>query len=51
MKVIFIVQGEGRGHLTQAIAMERLLTNNGYHVTEVLVGKSLSKRLPGIFHT
>ena len=37
MKVIFIVQGEGRGHLTQAIAMERLLTNNGYHVTEVLV--------------
>mgnify|MGYP000753780862 FL=1 len=49
MKVIFIVQGEGRGHLTQAIAMERLLTNNGYHVTEVLVGKSLSKRLPGFF--
>lgn len=40
MKVIFIVQGEGRGHLTQAIAMERLLTNNGYHVTEVLVGKA-----------
>jgi len=29
--------------------MERLLTNNGYHVTEVLVGKSLSKRLPGFF--
>ena len=49
MKVIFIVQGEGRGHLTQAIAMERLLTKNGYHVTEVLVGKSLSKRLPGFF--
>lgn len=49
MKVLFIVQGEGRGHLTQAIAMERLLTRHGYHVTEVLVGKSLSKRLPGFF--
>ena len=23
MKILFIVQGEGRGHLTQAISMER----------------------------
>ncbi|WP_300728033.1 glycosyltransferase family protein [uncultured Bacteroides sp.] len=49
MKILFIVQGEGRGHLTQAISMERLLTANGHTVVEVLVGKSASKRLPGFF--
>jgi uncharacterized protein (TIGR00661 family) len=50
MKVLFIVQGEGRGHLTQAIAMEDLLRRNGYEVVEVLVGKSNSRRLPGFFN-
>ena len=49
MKVLFIVQGEGRGHLTQAIAMEKILTKNGYEVVEILVGKSESRRLPGFF--
>ena len=47
MKILFIVQGEGRGHLTQAISMERLLRSNGHEVVEVLVGKSESRRLPG----
>ena len=50
MKVLFIVQGEGRGHLTQAIAMERLLRRNGHEVVEVLVGKSNSRHLPGFFN-
>lgn len=49
MKVIFIVQGEGRGHLTQAIAMEKILRRNGYEVVEVLVGKSETRRIPGFF--
>lgn len=49
MKIMFIVQGEGRGHLTQAITMEKLLRNNGHEVVEVLVGKSESRRLPGFF--
>lgn len=49
MKVLFIVQGEGRGHLTQAIAMEKILTKNGHEVVEVLVGKSEQRRLPGFF--
>lgn len=39
MKILFIVQGEGRGHLTQAISLERLLTRSGHEVVEVLVGK------------
>lgn len=50
MKVFFIVQGEGRGHLTQAITMEELLRSNGHEVVEVLVGKSNSRRLPGFFN-
>lgn len=50
MKVLFIVQGEGRGHLTQAISMEELLRRNGHEVVEVLVGKSNSRHLPGFFN-
>lgn len=50
MKILFIVQGEGRGHLTQAITMEELLRRNGHEVVEVLVGKSDSRRLPGFFN-
>lgn len=49
MKVLFVVQGEGRGHLTQAISMERLLRSAGHEVVEVLVGKRAKKRLPGFF--
>ena len=30
MKVLFIVQGEGRGHLTQAFSMEEILRRNGH---------------------
>ena len=49
MKYVFIVQGEGRGHLTQAISMERLLRENGHEVAAVLVGKSPARKLPSFF--
>lgn len=49
MKFLFIVQGEGRGHLTQAITLEKALIRSGHEVVEVLVGKSESRRLPGFF--
>lgn len=49
MKYVFIVQGEGRGHLTQAISMERLLRENGHEVAAVLVGKSPARKLPAFF--
>ena len=29
MKFLFIVQGEGRGHFTQAITLEDMLLRNG----------------------
>ena len=41
MRYVFIVQGEGRGHLTQAISMERLLRESGHEVAAVLVGTRL----------
>ena len=34
MKFLFIVQGEGRGHLTQAITLEEILRRNGHEVVE-----------------
>ena len=49
MKFLFVVQGEGRGHLTQAIALHDMLTRNGHQVVGVLVGKSDFRELPGFF--
>jgi len=49
MRYAFIVQGEGRGHLTQAMSMERLLRENGHEVVSILVGKSPARKMPAFF--
>lgn len=49
MKFLFIVQGEGRGHLTQALTLEERLRSEGHEVVEVLVGKSRCRSLPQFF--
>lgn len=49
MKYMFIVQGEGRGHLTQAIALAGLLRRAGHEVVEALVGKNANRTLPAFF--
>lgn len=49
MKILFIIQGEGRGHLTQALSLRQKLTAEGYEVVGVLVGKSPARRLPDFF--
>lgn len=49
MRFIFIVQGEGRGHLTQALTLEEQLLSRGHEVAEVLVGKSKHRKLPDFF--
>lgn len=49
MKYLFIVQGEGRGHLTQAITLERMLMGHGHEVVGILVGKSKTRQLPDFF--
>lgn len=49
MKVLFIIQGEGRGHLTQALSFRQKMEEEGYEVVGVLVGKSSSRQLPAFF--
>ena len=49
MRFLFIVQGEGRGHLTQALALRDILTENGHEVVAVLVGESNRRELPDFF--
>lgn len=49
MKYLFIVQGEGRGHLTQAMTMEKMLSAHGHEVVGMLVGKSKTRMLPEFF--
>lgn len=49
MKYLFIVQGEGRGHLTQAITLENMLLKHGHSVVGVLVGRNSNRKLPDFF--
>ncbi len=49
MRYIFVIQGEGRGHLTQAISLSQLLRRNGHEVVEVLVGRCSNREIPPFF--
>lgn len=49
LKVAFVVQGEGRGHMTQALALASFLRGAGHEVVEVLVGRSPHRPIPGYF--
>lgn len=49
MKYLFIVQGEGRGHLTQALSLQQKLQEEGHEVVGALVGKSPARELPRFF--
>ena len=49
MKILFVIQGEGRGHLTQALSLRQKLADEGHEIVGVLVGKSPARRLPGFF--
>lgn len=49
MRYFFIVQGEGRGHMTQAISLSQMLKSAGHVLVHVVVGKSPSRYLPDFF--
>ncbi|MCU0428476.1 MAG: glycosyltransferase [Cytophagaceae bacterium] len=51
LRFLFIVQGEGRGHMTQAISLRDLLIEHGHEVAAVLVGKSERRQIPEFFTT
>ncbi len=49
LRYLFIVQGEGRGHMTQAISLKETLKNAGHQVVCTLVGKSERRIIPDFF--
>ncbi len=49
LRFVFIVQGEGRGHMTQAIALYDMLVRNGHQVEEVWLGRSDRREVPAFF--
>lgn len=49
MKYLFVIQGEGRGHLTQAIVLSHMLRKQGHQVVEMLVGKNKNVIVPPYF--
>ncbi|MFZ9027746.1 MAG: glycosyltransferase family protein [Crocinitomicaceae bacterium] len=49
MKYFFIVQGEGRGHMTQAISLSQILKENCHEIVHVAVGKSPQRKIPEFF--
>lgn len=46
MNYLFIIQGEGRGHLSQAIALKAFIEQEGDQVTRVFAGDSPQRALP-----
>ncbi len=49
LRVLFIVQGEGRGHLTQALALASILHRSGHLVCKAVVSQGGDSTLPDYF--
>lgn len=49
VQALFIVQGEGRGHLSQSVALKEYLEADGHQVIGVMVGKSPSREIPSYY--
>jgi uncharacterized protein (TIGR00661 family) len=49
-KIVLVVQGEGRGHMTQAISMGEILESAGFEISAVLVGCSSHREIPDFFY-
>jgi uncharacterized protein (TIGR00661 family) len=50
MRILFLVQGEGRGHMTQAIALRQILHRANHEVVGALVGTALDRNIPSFFN-
>jgi uncharacterized protein (TIGR00661 family) len=49
-KYLLAVQGEGRGHMTQAITLFELLREKGHEVCAVIVGSSGRREIPSFMY-
>ena len=48
-RFIFLVQGEGRGHMTQAIGLYQMLKEAGHEIVHVFIGQSKRRKVPAYF--
>ena len=48
-KFVFTVQGEGRGHLTQAISFTQIAQEAGHEVVGYAVGSFQGRKIPSFF--
>lgn len=51
LAVAFVVQGEGRGHMTQALALAGFLRAAGHEIVRAFVGMSPFRSVPEYFRT
>lgn len=49
MKLIFFVQGEGRGHMSQALTLKEKLESRGHKISTVFIGAKNKEDLPAFF--
>jgi len=49
IRFAFLVQGEGRGHMTQAIVLNKWLIESGHQLVHTFVGKSKRRQIPDYF--
>ena len=49
MRFLFLIQGEGRGHLTQALSFAALLKKEQHELVGVVVGKNPRRQVPDFF--
>ena len=50
-KCSIIIQGEGRGHYSQAIAAMEMFEKNNVEIVRIYIGKSFFRKTPGYFHS
>jgi uncharacterized protein (TIGR00661 family) len=49
LRIMFAVQGDGRGHMTQALALQRMLLDAGHKISSVLINRADLNGVPAFF--
>lgn len=49
-KIIFLIQGTGRGHISQALAIKEILDSIGYKLEACILGTTKGKIIPQYFY-
>ncbi len=49
MKIMLTILGEGRGHMTQAMAVTEMLEKSGHQVVQVVLGMAACRQVPTFF--